>query len=410
MSFLKNTLLSAAAVATVVAAMPSSSLAAGFQLGEQSVVGLGRAFAGGGVVGDDLSAIAYNPAGLSLAKGLQMQAGFIGVHINSKLHGTYTPINPSGPSESGSTELNDTIPVPSFYVSYQYNNNLTVGLGVFASYGFDIEYDPDWFGRAQAVDSNLKAMVINPTVAYKINDKWSIGAGFVAQRLTAKLTADASKMKADDWAYGYDIGIMYEPFKDTRFGLSYRSQVSHELDGELYYPLKFGVGADLDLPAFATLGAYHKLNDWLGLSGTVRWTNWSTFKTLEIKNYAGSTISYVPEKWKDTWYFALGADFYINDKWTARAGWAYDSNPIRGAEYRTSRIPDTYRYIVSLGLSYKWNEHLTFDAGYMHVFFDNTHIDNNGLYPVASHPVKDNLKAVYKSSLDLIGLQVQYKF
>ena len=410
MSFLKNTLLSAAAVATVVAAMPSSSSAAGFQLGEQSVTGLGRAFAGGGVVGDDLSAIAYNPAGLSLAKGLQMQAGFIGVHIDSKLHGTYTPV--SGPSESGSAKIKDTIPVPSFYVSYQYNNNLTVGLGAFASYGFDIEYDPNWFGSAHAVDSNLKAMVINPTIAYKINDKWSIGAGFVAQKLTAKLTNSYSKMKADDWAYGYDIGIMYEPFKDTRFGLSYRSQVSHELDGKLYslygHPVDIGVGADLDLPAFATLGAYHKVNDWLGLSGTVRWTNWSTFKTLEIKNYAGSTVSYVPENWKDTWYFAIGGDFYINDKWTARAGWAYDSNPIKGAEYRTARIPDTYRYIVSLGLSYKWNEHLTFDAGYMHVFFDNTHIDNNALN--ASHEATSNLKSIYKSSLDLIGLQVQYKF
>lgn len=406
MSFLKNTLLSAAAVATVVAVMPSSSLAAGFQLGEQSVTGLGRAFAGGGVVGDDLSAIAYNPAGMSLAKGFQMQAGFIGVHINSKLHGTYTPV--SGPAESGSTEIKDIVPVPSFYVTYQMNDKFTLGLGTFASYGFDIEYDPNWFGRAHAVDSNLKAVTINPSVSYKINDKWSIGAGFVAQRMTAKLTASTSKMKAEDWAYGYDVGIMYEPFKDTRFGLSYRSQVTHELDGHLYYPVDFGVGTDLDLPAFATFGAYHKVNDWLGLSGTVRWTNWSTFKTLDIKNEAGNTISYVPENWKDTWYFAIGGDFYINDKWTARAGWAYDSNPIKGAEYRTARIPDTYRYIVSLGLSYKWNEHLTFDAGYMHVFFDNTHIDNNALYP--NHVVKSNLKSVYKSSLDLFGLQVQYKF
>lgn len=406
MSFLKNTLLSAAAVATVVAVMPSSSLAAGFQLGEQSVTGLGRAFAGGGVVGDDLSAIAYNPAGMSLAKGFQMQAGFIGVHINSKLHGTYTPV--SGPAESGSAEIKDIVPVPSFYVTYQMNDKFTLGLGTFASYGFDIEYDPNWFGREHAVDSNLKAVTINPSVSYKINDKWSIGAGFVAQRMTAKLTASESKMKAEDWAYGYDVGIMYEPFKDTRFGLSYRSQVTHELDGHLYYPMDFGVGTDLDLPAFATFGAYHKVNDWLGLSGTVRWTNWSTFKTLDIKNEAGNTISYVPENWKDTWYFAIGGDFYINDKWTARAGWAYDSNPIKGAEYRTARIPDTYRYIVSLGLSYKWNEHLTFDAGYMHVFFDNTHIDNNALYP--NHVVKSNLKSVYKSSLDLFGLQVQYKF
>ena len=411
MSFLKNTLLSAAAVATAVAAMPSSSLAAGFQLSEQSVVGLGRSFAGGGIVGDDLSAIAYNPAGLSLAKGLQMQAGFIGVHIDSKLHGNYTDYKYGGAmSASGSTELDDIIPVPSFFATYQINDKWTVGLGTFASYGFDIEYDKNWFGKMQAIDSNLQAMNINPSVSYKINEQWSVGAGFSAERMSARLTSFGTKMKADSWAYGYDIGIMYSPLKDTRFGLSYRSKMKHDLQGDLLEPLKFGIHADLTLPDFATFGAYHKLNNWLGLSGTVRWTNWSRFKELDIQRTSNdSTISYTPEKWKDTWYFAIGGDFYINDKWAVRLGWAYDSSPIRGAEYRTARIPDTYRYIVSTGVSYKWNEHLTFDAGYMHIFFDNCNIDNNGL--AANRTTVDgNLKAIYKSSLDLLGLQVQYKF
>lgn len=37
--------------------------AAGFQVSEQSVVGLGRSFAGAGIVGDDLSAVFFNPPG-----------------------------------------------------------------------------------------------------------------------------------------------------------------------------------------------------------------------------------------------------------------------------------------------------------------------------------------------------------
>ena len=63
---------------TVAAALCSSAImcastasAAGFQLTEQSVAGMGRAHAGAGIVGDDVSAIHFNPAGMTLLHGLQ---------------------------------------------------------------------------------------------------------------------------------------------------------------------------------------------------------------------------------------------------------------------------------------------------------------------------------------------------
>ena len=69
MSFMKKS--AAALVLTGVAAATSTALAAGFQLTEQSSLGLGRAYAGAGIVGDDLSAVHYNPAGMTLLEGLE---------------------------------------------------------------------------------------------------------------------------------------------------------------------------------------------------------------------------------------------------------------------------------------------------------------------------------------------------
>ncbi len=56
-----------------LAAISTSAMAAGFQLTEQSVVSMGRSHAGAGIVGDDVSAVWYNPAGMTLLPGTQFQ-------------------------------------------------------------------------------------------------------------------------------------------------------------------------------------------------------------------------------------------------------------------------------------------------------------------------------------------------
>lgn len=56
----------AAAAAAVAATFSSAAVAGGFQLTEQSALGLGRAYAGMGVDGTDVSGLYYNPATMTL--------------------------------------------------------------------------------------------------------------------------------------------------------------------------------------------------------------------------------------------------------------------------------------------------------------------------------------------------------
>ena len=93
---MKNPTFKIAAAAMMVAgAFATQTYAAGFQLSEQSAIQMGRAMAGAGVVGDDLSAVHYNPAGMTLLSGTRMQATGTWVAVNLDYEGD------SGQSENG---------------------------------------------------------------------------------------------------------------------------------------------------------------------------------------------------------------------------------------------------------------------------------------------------------------------
>ena len=70
--------------AILILTISSTAFGAGFQISEQSGTGLGRAFAGFGVIGDDLSMAFYNPAGLTQQEGTQIQGTLFVIDGSSK--------------------------------------------------------------------------------------------------------------------------------------------------------------------------------------------------------------------------------------------------------------------------------------------------------------------------------------
>ena len=90
--------------------------AAGYQLNEYSATGLGRAFAGAGVVGDDFSALGYNPAGMTANKNSGVQLGL-----------TFTEIASKAKSEHGTDKMDYFVPLPSFMSQWNVNNKWFIG-------------------------------------------------------------------------------------------------------------------------------------------------------------------------------------------------------------------------------------------------------------------------------------------
>lgn len=373
---MKNPTFKIAAAAMMVAgAFATQTYAAGFQLSEQSAIQMGRAMAGAGIVGDDLSAVHYNPAGMTLLSGTRMQATGTWVAVNLDYEGDY------GQSENG--RLKGQI-IPAGFITHQINDSLWAGLGLTVPYGMGTEYGEGWEGKSRGTESMILTFDINPNLAWKVNEKLSVGGGISLQYAKAELGMGMGPMQAnvkgDSWAWGWNVGVMFQPVETVRLGLAYRSNISHNADGHTTLnnvPVKIdndlvltNIRSDMEVriktPDTITFSATWEATDALRLSGTARWSKWSNFHSLDVQNLdlAGTQFSstVVENNWDDTWFFSVGADYKLNGQWTIRGGVAYDQGPVEN-QYRMAVIPDTDRVWFSGGASYKYTDNLTFDFG-----------------------------------------------
>ena len=369
---MKNPTFKIAAAAMMVAgAFATQTYAAGFQLSEQSAIQMGRAMAGAGVVGDDLSAVHYNPAGMTLLSGTRMQATGTWVAVNLDYKGD------SGQSENGRLKGQT---IPAGFITHQINDSLWAGLGLTVPYGMGTEYGEGWKGKSRGTESMILTFDINPNLAWKVNDMLSVGGGISLQYAKAELCMGMGPMQAnvkgDSWAWGWNVGLMFQPVETVRLGLAYRSHIAHNADGHTTLnnvPNATGVSnlrSDMEVrlktPDTITLSATWEATDALRLSGTARWSKWSNFRSLNVQNLdlAGTKLgtTVVENNWDDTWFFSVGADYKLNGQWTVRGGVAYDQGPVEN-QYRMAVIPDTDRVWFSGGASYKYTDNLTFDFG-----------------------------------------------
>lgn len=402
------------AVAGLIA-MASSTYAAGFMLTEQSASSLGRAYAGAGVDGTDISGVFYNPATMTLHPGTQIQAGFVAIGLDLDYKGNH------GTTENGRA---NTQPIPFGYISHQATDNVWVGLAMTVPFGMGTEYDDNWSLAKRGISAQVLTFDFNPNVAWKLSEKVSLGAGMSIQYAAAdlKMRDDLASMTvdgevdADSWAWGFNVGMMWTPADNLRFGLSYRSKVNHHAKGDFTVNNlrqgntailgalwgKHDAAVSLSTPAWLMATAAWDVNDLLSLYATFRWTDWSSFKDLDI-NYSVGTKN-VHNAWKDTYLVSLGADMRFYDWWTMRAGIGYETSAVDEAQYRTAIIPDADRLWLALGSSFKVAKDFQLDvsAAWLHG------IGERDLYA----DDKGGVKAGRFDTLDayLLGVQMVYKF
>lgn len=417
MSFMKKS--AAALVLTGVAAATSTALAAGFQLTEQSSLGLGRAYAGAGIVGDDLSAVHYNPAGMTLLEGTRFQAGTTWIALNADYNGK------DGSSENG--RLKGQM-IPAGYVTHQVNDKIWLGFAMTVPFGMGTEYDKNWAENQRGTDAKIYTFDMNPNIAYKVSDFISVGAGVSVQYAKAKLGmglgVGQGDIEGDSWDWGFNLGVMISPTDKLRFGLAYRSSIEHDAEGDFTFSngqgpaanfngYVFNMTTSIETPDTVMLTGTWETTDRLRLSGLIRWANWSDFDELKIKNSVPGQVDNssggmfrektVINEWQDTWLFSVGADYRINDAFTIRGGLAYETSPIDDQSTRMAVIPDTDRIWFSLGASWYPTQDLQFDVGATYLMG----VGDKDLYDDVN-----GKKVGEFDSLDayLLGVQMQYRF
>jgi long-chain fatty acid transport protein len=421
---LSNKVLAVLSISAAGIALASASAnAAGFYIQEQSVSGLGSAFAGSVTNIDDPSTVYFNPAGMTKVRGIQAQAAGHLLLPSSDLTDTGSTAPAGAPAigtDDGGNPYSPS-PVPNGFYTHQVNDQFWFGLGVTAPFGLANEYNDNWFGRYDSIETELLTLDIQPTVAFKINDKLSVGGGVNIQYADAKLTNAAyfggglegvSELEGDDWSYGYTLGLQYKPFESTTLGLSYRSAVSHTLEGSVSAEgtaADFDVGgqADLNLPDVATIGIAHNVTDKLTLMGQATWFGWNNFEDIDAEVDSGSDPAAVVQNYQTTWAFAVGAEYDYSDAWTFRGGMQFDQTPTTD-EYRTTRTPDGDRTWLSGGATYSLNDKIDIDlaATYIWVEDEEINLTRNTAVPVLASTVS----ADTEGNVGILAVGFTYKF
>jgi long-chain fatty acid transport protein len=439
-----------------LALAPGAVHAAGFSLVDQGGRGLGSAYAGDAAAALDASTIAFNPAGLTRLPGAQ--AVLVG-HV-LQLDVAFEDDGSTAGRRYGQARLRGertatTRPLglaPSAHVSWQLARRWWLGLGFLAPFGFRTDYDRRWVGRYHAIESDLKTVELSPTVAVKLLDGLSLGGSLAVQyahiRLSSALDLGAIcelnlatvgippgactalglpvqsvdgfvRVRADSWALGWSLGLLYEVSARTRLGLSYRSMVRHEFDGtaEFEVPARAAIlrstGAlrttdgrfTLDLPEVVRLAVFHELDARWAVMAGVTWTHWARFDetVFRFDNPAQPTLVQ-PARWEDSFRYALGVARRFGRAWTAQLGTSYDESPVPGAALRTPRIPDSDRIWATAGIGYQATERLRVDLSYAHLFGLDSSTRNAD--PVTGHVLRGD----FSGSADLFGVQIGWTF
>ena len=429
--------------------------AGGFMLFEQSGRGLGSAFAGEVAEAADATTIQYNPAGLGWIDGTQFASSGFAVLPAAHFSNDDSMVNPAlgggrlrggDGSDAGALGL-----FPVLFLAHELGEGFHVGLGVTVPFGLETRYDHGWVGRYHAINSKLETTNVNPTIAWRPTDWFAIGFGADIEYIKARLTnaidlggvceifggqaglppgacsalgftpqsADATvKISGDDWSGGWNVGLMFAPWTTTRIGLSFRSDIEHELHGRatFFVPKKASIlrkasgalfdtdaTAAVDLPERATLGVYHELTPTVAVLADATWTRWSRFDELVFKfaNPKQPTIVQ-PEGWQDTFRYALGVRWRPTPTVETRFGFAWDESTIPNETLRTPRVPDSERFWLSAGVGWQPFERLRVDVGYAHLFSPDVNIRNAD--PVTGHI----LHGSYSAEANIVGVQMTY--
>jgi long-chain fatty acid transport protein len=252
--------------------------ASGFAIQNQTGSGTGNAFAGAGATAEDAGTVYFNPAGMTyLPQGHTIAA--VGTLLNRSIkfdnkgsttnlpfpQSTLFPLPTGNGGDAGSLAV-----LPAGYWVYGISPNLSVGLGFSPTFGNTTEYKFDFVGRNAGYFFEMEQLNLNPSIAYKVNEMVSLGAGInfaynkshfkqgvVLSDPLGRTTGGRVRfapnnyldVEGDDWAVGYNLGAMFQVSPSTRIGLVYRSELKFDLEGEQEYAAPNALLVNQDIKA-----------------------------------------------------------------------------------------------------------------------------------------------------------------
>ncbi len=401
----------------IVLVSASTALASGYQLNEQGAkaTAMGGAFVARAW---DPSAIFFNPAGLSYVKGFNVMLGGTLILPSTTFTGPY-------PNNTEWKMNSLTFFPPNAYITYNLDNGLAAGIGVYTPEGLGTDWPRTWVGKFIITKINLQSININPTVSYSYEDFISVGVGFdyalgsvLLEKYNNTPFSDSLgnpitpfvHMEGNAKGTGFNFGVMLKPTQNLSLGFSYRSKITFKTDngtatfsnaGALAGQLPGGaISTSLPFPETWFAGIAYKGENY-SIEADYQYVGWSAYNKLDI-NFAQQTPlqqnSSIIGDYSNSYIVRAGGECMLNDMWTLRAGVFYDKNPVPSA-YDVPTLPDADRLGINVGVGVNVTNNIAIDASYMFLPFKQRTITNSAF----------GFNGTYNTTANLIGIDLSYK-
>lgn len=358
------------------------AMAGGFKIGLQGQKQIAMGHTGIGFA-QDAATLYFNPAGLAFVEN-QVNFGISAIVPRTQFLDVNTNLRTDA--------VNQMFTPFSLYANYHIKNTpIAVGLGVYTPFGSGVKYPTDWTGRYVLTNISLQAIYIQPTIAYKLSDNISFGAGLVYALGNMELdknlplrsgsinTEATASLEGDANGWGYNLGVYFKAGKNFSGGITYHSRVDMKVDnGNAVFKNIPAAAAtsfpnttfktELPLPSEAGVGAAYKLNKDLTVAVDLNYTFWNSFQSLGF-DYADNTDKLTddasPRLYENAWAARAGLQWDASPRTTVRAGILYDKTPVANG-YVNPELPDNDKAGVAVGFSYWLEDRLSIDASIMY--------------------------------------------
>jgi long-chain fatty acid transport protein len=422
------------AVLLVLVLTASTSFAGGFRLPEQGAKAMGMGFAFTAQA-DDPSAIYFNPAGLTQLKGNNVMVGVTYVRLNGGEFTGTTPVDNVFASKSETQNSLDLFIPNAYYTKTTSDGYFSYGVGIFAPFGLGQEYNNNHTSifRNQVTKIDLQTVVVNPTIAFKINEYLSVGVGIdymygkatleqtpwspVLDSIPAYAAYNGNlfdlQLKGTGDAWGYNFGLLLKPTENLKIGANYRSPFTLDIkDGDVTIsnvnpgaPTSAAANGTkgsttLNLPATFALGVSYTMGK-VTLNADADWTFWSSYKSLPL-DFSALPDSNAAKNWKDVCAVRLGAEYRVTAPLALRAGFVYDPTPVP-ASTMGPELPDALKIDYMIGAGYKigaW----TIDVAGMYVDKKDRTVNNQ------NNATLTGFNGTWTGNSWLAGLDISYNF
>jgi long-chain fatty acid transport protein len=288
-----------------------------------------------------------------------------------------------------------------FYLTHKYNQKLSAGLGIYTPFGLGTRWEEDWEGRYIVTEAELQSLNFNPAIAYQVTPTLSLAAGLDVLYIDAMLEnkinfyalgfADGNqRVTGNGIGYGYNLGIYSPLTNDLAFGLTYRSGIDVDIEGNVKFKRpsptldasfpNSAIEVSIDFPQQVHAAFAYSGFEKMVIEAGVRWEDWSSydelrFETAELVN--GGTTSTRPTNWRDTYTLTLGGRYELNDKTRLLAGFVRGQDPIPNNTFEQS-VLDSPHYALTFGSEHSLGKHnLAFAYAYQK-WFDRSKRNNVG--------------------------------